>query len=128
MKPGWGSLAAEVAGADAAHMTQEIKAPSNAGDQSAIIQEVEEENNPEDGSPEDQRHSILENQVIPKEAESNAEEVAVNKSISKITNEELEKTYQAVIEPSVTLLENQQDIMITNGSQAETNSQAQSVR
>ena len=32
MKPGWGSLAAEVAGADAAHMTQEIKAPSNAGD------------------------------------------------------------------------------------------------
>ena len=78
-------------------MTQEIKAPSNAEDQSAIIQEVEEENNPEDGSrpvsPSDQRHSILQNQAIPKEAQSNAEEVAVNKSISKITNEELEKTY-----------------------------------
>ena len=126
MKPGWNSLAAEVVGTEAAMRTQEIKPPSNAEDESAIIREVEEENM--DGSrpisPIDQRHSILKNQEIPKEAESNAEEVPVNRSITKNTNEELEKTYQAVIEPSVTLLENHNDIMITNGSQAETNSQA----
>lgn len=107
MKTGWSILTAQGAGADAAMLTQEIKSPSNAEDQSAVIQEVEEENNPEEGSPKDQRHSIMENQAIQKEVESAGEEVAVNRSISKHTNEELEKTFQAVIEPSVTLLENQ---------------------
>ena len=44
MKPGWNSLAADVVGTEAAMRTQEIKPPSNAEDESAIIREVEEEN------------------------------------------------------------------------------------
>ena len=52
MKPG-SPLAVEGTGADAAMLTQEIKAPTSVGGEAAIIQEVEEENNPEEGGPED---------------------------------------------------------------------------